>query len=1042
MKRLFWLALAAITISPVLKISAQARYDSNAWTAASNVPIGTQAPLFSVPYATVKICTTSSCSALQTVYSDQGLTMPITQPFKADALGRYGFWTNSGTYWQVVCAQNGKCNQGFLTVGGTGGSGSGTVTSVALTLPNLFNVTGSPITTAGTLAATLATQSANQVFAGPSSGSAAAPTFRALVSADIPAINLAASGNGGVTGLLPNANLANPSITINSVVCTLGGSCTISGGGGGIGGAGTTGFIPVFTNAAAIGNSHLSDISGILAATEPFNLSGTTTPLLLNGSAGTTGQIVTSAGAGATPTWGSGSSGTVSGQAANVIPLGTSATVIGNQSHLSDNGTTVSSSLPFSVAVSGGQGGTFDASEGTAATPVAGHDKLYADSTNHCMEYSANGGSFTCLGTGGGTTVDSRPRATDSVVGPTIGPGGTCLIATTANTSGTQVVNACLSASPAGTGTITHLHLTLGPVNDFDTVVENSTLTITCDGSTTIVPLSMLFMTKDQPPSFTTDWIDDSLGGFNNGFSGNRRTEINYSSGCSVTFTNGSSTGSVMLFSEVDYKVGANTSRPSRQHWHAYVAPITALAPFTNLQMLPGIQDAGGGELESETLWTNGVGNGGLLEGFPTVTADGNVVTVSGGVEDYYCSGFDGINPQGGHFTPKCAEFYASGWNSSNYSLQNQRGLRDALFYRNFQTNDEENLFYTTSLSAITPNGASGKPGAGNPGNVNMMGMVTYWTHDITAAPVTFSPVSGVVTTGSTVTLSTTTTGATICYTTDGSIPTSNGAGTCTHGTAGTSLSVTTPATVTAIATKSGFASSDVTSAYYTSTSAPYTFKGTVFGANNSTPALTVTSSSITIAAGDFVFVNCATDSVATKTVSFTASSSTANTFWSLPETGFASTAQMEAFYVTSAVAGTYTFTCTTSANGGFSSIIVLDYSYSGPGAQFMPGTDFASATACGSFGSTTATCISPTFTLPSPGLVIQCGQVPALVNWTAGTMAGAAGTMRGAAGSGFTSVNPACADAEPTTSAVGTTSSITSSAAESQWLITGGAFR
>lgn len=56
---------------------------------------------------------------------------------------------------------------------------------------------------------------------------------------------------------------------------------------------------------------------------------------------------------------------------------------------------------PISVAVAGGLGGSFDATEGNPATPLAGHDKLYADSTAHCLEYSANGGSFACIGTGG-----------------------------------------------------------------------------------------------------------------------------------------------------------------------------------------------------------------------------------------------------------------------------------------------------------------------------------------------------------------------------------------------------------------------------------------------------------------------------------------------------------------------------------------------------------------------------------------------------------------------------------------------------------------
>jgi hypothetical protein len=71
---------------------------------------------------------------------------------------------------------------------GGGGGGSGTVTSVGLALPSIITVSGSPVTTSGTLTGALATQTANLLFAGPTTGSAAAPTFRALVSADLPAI--------------------------------------------------------------------------------------------------------------------------------------------------------------------------------------------------------------------------------------------------------------------------------------------------------------------------------------------------------------------------------------------------------------------------------------------------------------------------------------------------------------------------------------------------------------------------------------------------------------------------------------------------------------------------------------------------------------------------------------------------------------------------------------------------------------------------------------------------------------------------------------
>jgi hypothetical protein len=72
---------------------------------------------------------------------------------------------------------------GSITIAATGGGGS--VTSVGLSLPGIFTVSGSPVTTTGTLTGTLATQTANTIWAGPTSGGAVAPTFRAIVAADI-----------------------------------------------------------------------------------------------------------------------------------------------------------------------------------------------------------------------------------------------------------------------------------------------------------------------------------------------------------------------------------------------------------------------------------------------------------------------------------------------------------------------------------------------------------------------------------------------------------------------------------------------------------------------------------------------------------------------------------------------------------------------------------------------------------------------------------------------------------------------------------------
>jgi hypothetical protein len=62
------------------------------------------------------------------------------------------------------------------------------VTSVGLSAPSIFSVSGSPVTSSGTLTFSLNTQASNLVWAGPSSGSAATPSFRSLVAADIPSL--------------------------------------------------------------------------------------------------------------------------------------------------------------------------------------------------------------------------------------------------------------------------------------------------------------------------------------------------------------------------------------------------------------------------------------------------------------------------------------------------------------------------------------------------------------------------------------------------------------------------------------------------------------------------------------------------------------------------------------------------------------------------------------------------------------------------------------------------------------------------------------
>ncbi len=106
--------------------------------------------------------------------------------------------------------------------------GTGTVTSVALTTPGvLYSVSGSPITTSGTLALALISQAQNSVLAGPTSGSGS-PSFRALVAADIPSLPY---GTGTVTSVsVVSANgfagtvatsTATPAITLTTTISGL-----------------------------------------------------------------------------------------------------------------------------------------------------------------------------------------------------------------------------------------------------------------------------------------------------------------------------------------------------------------------------------------------------------------------------------------------------------------------------------------------------------------------------------------------------------------------------------------------------------------------------------------------------------------------------------------------------------------------------------------------------------------------------------------------------------------------------------------------------
>lgn len=135
-------------------------------------------------------------------------TSVLPNPTSTDNNGNYFFYAAPGQYgvqiYSPTITERDFPDQGVGTVAG------GSVLSVGLTGTTEMTITGSPVTTSGTLGIAWKTQTANQVMAGPTSGGAATPGFRALVTADLPA------GTGSVTSVAHTLTV--PGIFTSSVV--------------------------------------------------------------------------------------------------------------------------------------------------------------------------------------------------------------------------------------------------------------------------------------------------------------------------------------------------------------------------------------------------------------------------------------------------------------------------------------------------------------------------------------------------------------------------------------------------------------------------------------------------------------------------------------------------------------------------------------------------------------------------------------------------------------------------------------------------------
>lgn len=380
---------------------------------------------------------------------------------------------------------NGALNNVLITDGAGNTSwaaaGGGTVSSVGLSLPGIFTVTNSPVTTTGTLTGSLNTQNANIVWAGPTTGAAATPTFRSLVGADLP--NPSSSSLGGVqsfaavdsqwirqistsgvptasqpaftdiSGAITAAQCVLPTVStvgcveaINAVASNWIRSISTSGVPSlsqpnftDLVGNATLGQLPSISSGAVLGNnSGGTAVPSPLTASNVLDFIATTQGDVLyrNGSIwtalppGTNGQVLTSGGAAANPSW------------TTVTGTGT-VTNIATNNGLTGGAITTTGTIGLATITAGSVMANIT---GGSAVPIANTPSSILDligSTAGDILYRSSGGGWTVLAPGTNGQVLTQGASTPSwsnagtLTNVTISPGtgigatGTCNITTT-----------------------------------------------------------------------------------------------------------------------------------------------------------------------------------------------------------------------------------------------------------------------------------------------------------------------------------------------------------------------------------------------------------------------------------------------------------------------------------------------------------------------------------------------------------------------------------------------------------------------------------